>query len=83
MARTELFLQNEPVYQPARNLGFRYHEPVSRRTVTGWLKNGTNESVEREEVAAALGVSTAELLRWERATDLEAEEESRAEYGDY
>lgn len=81
MTTTELFSANDPVYQPARSLGYRYQEPTSRRSVTGWLKDG--EDVNREEVAAALGVTAAELLRWERATDLEAEEESRAEYGDY
>lgn len=82
-----LFVDGGPAYQPAIAYGIRYREPSSRRTQTGWFR-GTHEDpyqeeIPREEVASLLLVDVKDLIRWENATDSEAEEDSRADYGDY
>jgi hypothetical protein len=78
---TKLFDGSEPIYQPLLSVGIRYREPTSRSTQTGWFRG--DQEITREEAAAYLGVEIAELIRWENATDLEAETEARADFGDY
>lgn len=83
----QLFVDGEPVYQPALAQGIRYREPHSRSTQTGWFR-GTDEDpyqeeVPREEVASILSVDVKDLICWENETDSECEAESRADYGDY
>ena len=71
-----------PDYQPALpDHGIRYREPISRNSKTGWYRG--NKRVDRDEVARLLEVTTAELISWEAHTDLDAEDDSRAEYGGY
>jgi hypothetical protein len=77
----KLFEGVEPIYQPLSSVGIKYREPTGRTTQTGWFRG--DEEIAREEAAAYLGVETADLLRWEQATDLKAETASRADYGDY
>lgn len=66
-----------PLYQPIP--GYAYHEPNGRTSHTYWIAKGSQEQMQTGEVASAMGIDSKDLLRWENATDLEAEAEGRSD----
>ncbi len=70
-----LWSGDAPLYQPLLERGIRYREPFSGYRTEGWFEG--RRRVRRERVASLLGVAVVDVLRWEEATDLEAEEYAR------
>ena len=77
---TNLFTTTgQPVYQPLTEVGWRYRYDARGRSYWQRLGSlGSHRHYRTADVAADTGITRADLLRWENETDLEDEQDQRA-----